>query len=443
MKYQHNKSYKTVNSGPAYYLKHENGASIRTDRFINMVWQKANGRTAQEIKKGIGDRIHISDWILDVSLKLMVAADLLSSDEKEPSQSLPTPPTEGPVVSVVIVNKDGERHLETLLPSLKAQNYKQIEKILVDNGSKDNSVAFFKSHFPGGKVVELSKNIGFAGGNNLGIEQATGKYIFLLNNDTRIADDCVSQLVAAAGEKSELAAIVPKMFQWQLPKFLNAIGNSVQARGWGGDNYIGYLDIGQFDQIEEVFSACFGAVMISRDALDAVGLLDPKYLFYYEDSDWSYRARQLGLKIYFAPRAVVYHKFNASMKKLKATFKWKLVISNRLRFALKNLSWGTWLNFMRNYVKEDIFGFLRSIKHREFGMALTYVRAWVRFLVSVPGIMVARRKIQKQRLVKDAQLFKLWPELPPLMDSGGSPIFDLATIRRIYLHFLPGTKRFR
>jgi hypothetical protein len=351
--------------------------------------------------------------------------------------SAPEPPFAGPLVSIIVVNKDGSEHLSALLPSLVNQDYANIELIMVDNASSDDSVELTRRFFPDAKIVELDENIGFSAGNNVGIAEAAGEYVLLLNNDTELADDCLSRLVEKAAGREDLAAVVPKMFLWRLPRFLNGIGNSVRNQGWGGDNFIGYLDIGQFDGIEEVFSACFGAVMISRAALDRVGLLDPKYMFYYEDADWSYRARLLGYKIGVAPAAAVYHKFSASMNTLEPNFKWRLVISNRLRFITKNLGKGAWLNFMRNYAKEDLRSFLRSVKHRDWPMAKTYLSAWVRFLAGMPGILSARRRIQKTRVVSDGEMVKLWPELPPLMDERGNPVFDIGTVRRIYTHFLP------
>lgn len=443
--YLTNKSFRVKRDGKAFYLRHRNGAQLRTDRLVNAIWERADGRTFPEIKEEMSRRLAISDWLLKTTLGLMEAADLLRTDERPAPLLSPTPaggPEAGglPLVSVVIVNRNGEEHLGTLLPSLARQDYPNIEIVMVDNCSKDNSTAVVKEFFPDAKVIVLKKEAGFSGGNNIGIAEAAGDYMFLLNNDTELADDCVSRLVSRAVGKSDLAAVVPKMYLWRLPKFLNAIGNSVWPTGWGSDNYIGYLDIGQFDKTEQVFSACFGAVMISREALDKVGLLDPEYKFYYEDADWSYRARLAGLKIYFAPDAYVYHKFSASMKSLEPNFKWQLVIGNRLRFITKNLSKGTWFNFMRNYAKEDIRGVLRSIKHRDVGMAWTYTRAWWRFLTGLPGIMSERRRIQKTRVLKDGVLFELWPELPPLVDLTGNPIFDIATIRRIYVHFLPDAR---
>lgn len=477
-RYATNQAFRIKKDGKAYFLRHQNGARIRTDRLVNAIWEKADGRTFPEIKRELELRLTVSDWMLNAALSLMEAADLLtiSGASDNISGASPSGPTEEeglasvkrsaladtdlsgpaeeglaqvqssalfesdggrtPLVSIIIVNRDGEEHLSTLLPSLARQDYPNIEIVMVDNGSKDKSVALLKDFFPDAKVVMQKKDDGFSGGNNAGIEVAAGEYMFLLNNDTELADDCIGQLVAAAEGKTDMAAIVPKMYLWRLPRFLNAIGNSIWPRGWGSDNYIGYLDIGQFDETEQVFGACFGAVMISREALDTIGLLDPKYKFYYEDADWSYRARLMGRKIYFAPGASVYHKFNASMKSLEPNFKWQLVIGNRLRFITKNLSKGTLLNFMRNYAKEDVRGFLRSVKHGDMGMAGVYMRAWSRFLSGLPGIMVERRKIQKNRVLKDGALFELWPELPPLLDLTGNPIFDMATIRRIYVHFL-------
>lgn len=438
-RYTGNPLYRIKKVGKAHYLRHQNGARVKTDKVINMIWEAAADSTAGEIQARLEGRTYISSWLLDNVLRMMTEADILRADPAPVDSAPAAPAVIGPLVSVVIVNKDGAEHLSALLPSLARQDYQKIEIVMVDNGSKDESVDMTRKFFPGATIVELKKNIGFAAGNNVGIERAAGDYLFLLNNDTELADDCVSRLVEKAAGREDVAAVVPKMFLWRLPKFLNAIGNAVRNRGWGGDNYIGYLDIGQFDDIEEVYSACFGAVLIGRKALMKVGLLDPKYLFYYEDADWSYRARAMGLKIIVAPQAAVFHKFSASMQTLEPNFKWRLVISNRLRYITKNLSKGAWLNFMRNYFREDARAFLGSVKHRDFPMARTYLNAWARFVVGMPGILSERRWIQKSRKVADADMFKLWPELPPLMDESGNPILDVATVRRIYTHFMVDT----
>ena len=435
-RYTGDRRYRAKRAENGYYLRHQNGARIKTDKVINFIWERAQGSTAAEIQAALEGRTHISSWLLGNILELMVAAELLAVEPAPPVFPQPDPPTSGPKVSIVIVNKDGSEHLSTLLPSILRQDYPEIELVMVDNGSRDDSVELTRRFVPDAKIIELKKNIGFSAGNNVGITEATGGYFFLLNNDTELADDTVSRLAEAAVGREDIGAVVPKMFLWRLPRFLNGIGNTVRNRGWGGDNFLGHLDIGQFDDLEEVFSACFGAVLIPRAAFERVGPLDPKYTFYYEDVDWSYRARLLGLKVLTAPKAAVFHKFSASMDKLEPTFKWRLVISNRWRFMTKTLSKGVWLNFARGYAKEDIRGFLRHVKHRDWPMARTYLSAWWRFFVGLPGMLAARRPIQAARTVADADIFEHWAKLPPLVQEG-NPIFDVATIRRIYTHALP------
>lgn len=388
-----------------------------------------------QIKKKLADHFFISDYLLQLILDLLVAAGLLTSSFNKFRQLRPKPSLkENPLVSIVIVNKNGAIHLETLFSSLTKQDYQQLEVVLVDNQSTDNSIAVVKNYWPATKIVIPKKDVGFAEGNNLGIKAAAGSYLFLLNNDTKLEPDTVSQLVAVALNKPDAAAIVPKMYFYYLPAFINSIGNSVYPSGWGSDNYIGHLDIGQFSQEMEVFSACFGAVLIKREALAQVGFLDGRYKFYYEDADWSYRARLAGLKIYLAPNAVVYHKFNASMQSLTPYFKWQLVIGNRLRFVLKNLSVGTVVNFLRHYLVEDLRGVARSLKYRDWVMVWTYFKAYGRTLLNFPNIFWERLKVQRVRKVKDGLLFKAWPDLPALMDERGYPILDTGTIRRIYMH---------
>ncbi len=434
--YTANPLYRVEQADKLYYLRHQNGARIRTDKVVNSAWEAATGSTGTEILMVLEGQTNVSAWLLGNILELMVVAELLSA-EPQPKEAPALPPAAiGSKVSVIVVNKDGVDHLGTLLPSLLRQDYSNWELVLVDNASKDESTELTRQFCPEAKIIELSRNIGFSDGNNVGIAAATGDYFFLLNNDTELAPGCISRLVEAAVGQDNLGAIVPKMFLWRLPKFLNGIGNTVRNQGWGGDNYLGHLDIGQFDGDEEVFSACFGAVMIPRDAFERVGPLDPKYMFYYEDADWSYRARLLGLRLVVAPQAAVLHKFSASMDALAPTFKWRLVISNRWRFITKVLSKGVWLNFARSYAKEDIRGFLRSIKHRDWPMARTYLSAWWRYAMSLPGILVARRRIQASRTVVDSETFKLWAKLPPLVE-GGDPVFDVPTVRRIYTHVLP------
>lgn len=444
MIYKQNPDYRVLHDPDSrkVYFSNQNGARIRTDFLTALIWQKAGGRSLSDIRRAVSENKLVSIFFLETTLKLMIKADLLfTKGEATVSASLEMPKTLAEsLISVIIVNYNGRGHLGDLLESLENQSYQNIEILLIDNCSKDDSVTYVRQNWPRVKVIEQRRNLGFAAGNNVGIRAARGDYLFLVNNDTKLDSYCLANLMTVAGNKPEAAAIVPKLKFFLLPAFINAIGNSVSPIGWGSDNYIGHLDIGQFDQVREVFSACFGAVLLDREALDKVGLLDEAYRFYYEDSDWSYRARLLGFKIYLAPHAVVYHKFNATMNTLSYDFKLRLLVGNRLRFALKNLSLRSAFSFSRNYVKEDARHFLGSVRRFNFGRAFTYLRAWLRFLVMLPGIAWRRRQVQRRRQpeVIDKELFKLFPDadIISMLDEDSCPYLDTKTIRKIYLHQL-------
>lgn len=391
-----------------------------------------------ELTTSLGGGVRLSKFYVSTALDVLLAAGLISPSAADQSDSVASAVSapDNELVSIVIVNYNGMRHLPELLASLSAQTYPNIEVIVVDNKSVDDSVQYVNVNFPKVKVFPQEKNLGFAGGNNVGIKVATGKYVFLLNNDTTCAPQAVEQMVAVAEASPTPPVVAPLIKFYDLPGFINSVGNFVKPNGWGSDGYIGYVDTGILDSVGQLASACFGAVMIPRSVLDDVGPMDERYRFYYEDADWSYRAWARGHKIVFAHGAVVYHKFNATMNTLPSSFKMSLVVSNRMRFALQNFSRGSAFLFFRNYLKEDVRKALGSIKRRDFAWLSILASAYWRLALGMPGIIATRRRSQKSKLPgrRDADLFALWPTLPPLLDPEGNPILDSGAIRRIYMH---------
>ena len=150
----------------------------------------------------------------------------------------------------------------------------------------------------------------------------------------------------------------------RLPGFINGLGNHIRRRGWGSDNFIGVVDVGQFAGLNEVPSACFGAALLDRAAVDEVGLLDERYTAFYEDVDWSFRAWMKGWRIVPEAGATVYHEFGASYpSRQKLCF----VVRNRLRLVLK-LFRGRWLlSFVKSYVIEDARGALIPSPTQQMG----------------------------------------------------------------------------
>lgn len=216
-------------------------------------------------------------------------------------------------VSVIIVNWNGKRHLEECLDSLVRQSYSDLEIIMVDNASTDGSVEFVRANYPQVIVIENKTNMGFSGGNNLGIARSSGKYLFLLNNDTVVDEGCISELVRVIEEKGEdCIGVFPKVNFYDEPMFINSYGVVWNWKYYWRDNRIGLLDIGQYTVPERIFGAIFPALLVRKDAFAAIGMFDDYFFSYGEDFDICYRANIMGYNFYLAPSARVLHKYRAS-----------------------------------------------------------------------------------------------------------------------------------
>jgi GT2 family glycosyltransferase len=297
-----------------------------------------------------------------------------------------------------------------------------------------------KTHYPDVRLLELKKNTGFARGVNIGIREAKGDFILVLNNDIVLDENALYEMVKVAVSASfvkdiKWAAIAPKMKFFNNPAFINAVGNSLYPISWGSDNFIGYVDFGQFDHVKESLSACFGAVMLNREALKHIGLLDRRYTFYYEDMDWSIRAHIYGYQIITAPKADVYHKFGASMSLKSQTFKTRFIVGNRLYFALKNLGRRTVRRFLFNYLLEDIKSILIYFKRKNLAMVFAYFRGYLRFFLSLPVLFFRRRRIQKQRKITGINDGAILARAAPLnltLMEHGVPKLDIFSLRTNY-----------
>jgi GT2 family glycosyltransferase len=241
-----------------------------------------------------------------------------------------------PAVSVIIVNWNGERLLEDCLTSLNAQAYRDFEVVFVDNASKDGSIAAARKLMPQIKLIELKENTGFVGGNNTGIQAAGGKYIVLLNNDTRVDPKFLGELVEAAESGERVGMVAPKILNFFDQRIIDSVGGLLICRdGIGQGRGRGEVDSGQYDACAEglVPSGCAG--LYKKEMLDEVGLLADDFFAYCEDSDLGLRGLWAGWKTACAPKAVVYHKYSASTSSYSPT-KMFLVERNHYFLALKN-----------------------------------------------------------------------------------------------------------
>ncbi|MBI5115856.1 glycosyltransferase family 2 protein [Candidatus Poribacteria bacterium] len=239
------------------------------------------------------------------------------------------------LVSVIICNWNGKHLLEECLNSLKAQTLRDFEVIVVDNGSIDGSNALLEEQYADFvRLIKLDKNYGFAGGNNRGIEQAKGKYIALLNNDTSCDKRWLEELVNPMQLYPDVGMCASKLLVYDQPELIDAVGHLIYPDGLNRGRGRFEKDTGQYDKLEEIFFAPGCGSIYSKRMLDEIGLFDEEFFSYGDDTDIGLRARWAGWKCLYVPTAVVYHKISGSAG-WYSEFKAFHVERNRVWIAVK------------------------------------------------------------------------------------------------------------
>jgi len=218
-----------------------------------------------------------------------------------------------PLVSTVILNWNGIADTRECLQSLQRIDYANNQIVIVDNGSDGGEAAALRDEF-GGEVhlIESETNLGFAGGANLGVRHALADgadYVLLLNNDTTVDPGFLTALVQAAQSRQDAAALCARAYYYAEPDVVYSTGGSVSlwtatAKQVGR----GQRDRGQFEQVATRDYADGVCMLIPRQALESIGLLDEDYFSYWEETDWCVRAREKGLRCYYVPGAKIWHK---------------------------------------------------------------------------------------------------------------------------------------
>ena len=209
-------------------------------------------------------------------------------------------------VTVVIPNYNGIGYLKDCLDTLREQTCKNYETVLVDNGSTDGSLAFVKEHYPWVKILALDRNYGFCHAVNAGIRAAESSYVFLLNNDTKLHEDCIEELLIMMRQHPHCFSCSARMIKMHEPDKLDDAGDYYCALGWA---YALGKDRPWKDYLKprKVFAACGGASMYRRSVFEKIGRFDEAHFAYLEDIDVGYRAQIYGYENWYCPRAVVWH----------------------------------------------------------------------------------------------------------------------------------------
>lgn len=242
-----------------------------------------------------------------------------------------------PRVSIIIVNWNGYAHLDECLTSIRQQSYQNFEAILVDNGSHDGSCEFVAERHAWVKLVALPANTGFAGGNNAGLAAARGSLVITLNNDTRVDEHWLSELVRCADADDRIGMVASCICQYQQPELIDSLGVKICRDGMSRGAYRlrKLSDLAARDG-EEILLPSGCAALYRREMIDQVGFFDDDFFAYCEDTDLGLRGRLAGWRAVLALKAVVYHKYSMTGGAF-SPFKLYLVERNHFWLALKCL----------------------------------------------------------------------------------------------------------
>ena len=436
----------------------ELGGQIALDKKLFALYQWAQGRSMDEILGSFSSektRVDSSSQhaeILRAALACLVQADLLQREtSRQPGgeDALPPAPRTGSaLVSIIIINYNSQDWLEECLLSLQAQTYQPIEVIILDNGSAEDPTGWLNKSSPSVKALRLESPLGLAAAINRAVAAARGHYFFFLNPDVRLDPQAVVELVATAEEQdaSTYAGIAPKLRYWWAPGFLNGLGNRVGFSSWGADNAQGHLDLGQFDAWSDLPSLCFAAALVPRAAWEAVGALDEGFPLYYEDAEWSYRARLLGHRLKLAPRAIVYHamgrRFHTNTDTDLTPTKLSRVTYGRLRFAAKILSVKNLCRVLLTNAVEDLGRMTLNLLRGRLRHLTATVTGWRMFLGHLSELRLLRRQLQSQRALSDRLIFELQRSIPPALIWRGLPELSWDIIQHEYLPVMKSKKTF-
>ena len=241
-------------------------------------------------------------------------------------------------LSIITINYNGLKDTCELLGTLPLED-NSLEVIVVDNASKENEASIIEQRYPMVKVIRSPQNLGFAGGNNLGIKAAHGRYMFFLNNDTvlRHQTSDFRHLIDRLESSDKIGAVCPKIrFSWEHHPIqyagytpLSPITMRNHAIGFGEDDH------GQYDTPHPTPYAHGAAMMVKREVIDKAGFMPECYFLYYEELDWSMMIRRAGYDIWYEPACTIYHKESQTTGQASA-LRTYYVTRNRLLFVRRN-----------------------------------------------------------------------------------------------------------
>ena len=316
-----------------------------------------------------------------------------------------------PKISIVIPHYNNYSIIEACLKSIISINYSNLEIIVVDNQSYDNSVDSIRKDFPFVDVIVASKNLGFAGGCNLGAKRSTGKYILFLNNDTEMEKDFLEPLVKILRQDSS-SSVQPKIRNYKKSHkfdYAGACGGFMDflvfpfARGRIFDTI--EQDKGQYNQKKQIFWASGTCFLTKKEIFDSVGGFDETLFAHMEEIDYHWRCQLMGYKVWVEPKSIIYH-HGATTLKASSPLKTYLNHRNSFILLLTNYSLLKTILFLPAKIILELASFFRELMSLRLLHAGSHLYAWLWILFHPSYIVKKKMSIYKTRKIKDALLIK-------------------------------------
>ena len=308
------------------------------------------------------------------------------------------------LVSIIVLNYNAGQLLLNCVDSLKKSTYSNLEIIVVDNISSDGSQTKCKEKFPNIKLIQNKKNLGYCGGNNIGIKEAKGEYIVILNPDTIIEPNCIEELISAQNKFGE-GLYQPKILSLNEENIVQSTGNMLHIFGFGFARDKGKKDVDGRTEIQKIGYASGTCLFTTRKVIEKIGLLDEFLFLYHDDLDLGWRAAQIGINSYYVPKSKIFHVESYSLKWSAKKFYW--LERNRKYCLLTHYSKETYKKMKFSLILVDLFVWAFYFSKGFLGAK---IKAELEIWKNKKTIEEKYYELEKKKIISDGELINDFPD---------------------------------
>jgi len=323
-----------------------------------------------------------------------------------------------PLVSIIILNYNAGNLLLNCVDSVFKSTYPNFEVLVVDNISTDNSHVICKEKFEKIHLIKNKENLGYCEGNNVGIRNADGEFIVILNPDTIVEPDWLNHLMSAYSKFGE-GLYQPKFFSLNEKLVLQSTGNMLHIFGFGFARDKGKINDKKMESVEKINYASGTCLFTSKIVLDKIGLLDPFLFLYHDDLDLGWRAAQIGINSFYVPQSIIYHAESYSIKWSSKKFYW--LERNRKYCLLTHYSKETYSKMRLSLFLIDVCVWLFYLSKGFLGAK---IRAELNIFRNRKVIKIKYNQLEKMKIISDKELIKKFPDEIFVPKNVSEPIFN-------------------